>query len=257
MAGIDIPVPELQVVIRPPVIKDIAYMGEQKFLLAMQYLCLDKESLVQDKTLLSSLNNFQVLMKVLEHSQDKTKKEAVITLFQILFPDYVIRMNKNSIILSEGQNNILIDEKNFDYFQSVLKQVLCVNSILQGENIVYNPANKKAKEIADKLMRGRLKAAEIKGKESSNDSVLTRYISILVVGQIVTLQESLQLNLFQLFDLIERYNSYLDWNIDLQIRLAGGTPDKTAESWMRELHSNKATSMAFRKNEMSDQITVF
>jgi hypothetical protein len=46
MAGIDIPISELQLVIHPPTIKDIAYMGEQEFFRAVQYLCVDKEVLI-------------------------------------------------------------------------------------------------------------------------------------------------------------------------------------------------------------------
>ena len=68
MAGIDIPIPELQITAHVPTIKDIAYMGESRFFMAVQYLCLDKESLIYDETLLSALTNFQVLMKVLEQS---------------------------------------------------------------------------------------------------------------------------------------------------------------------------------------------
>ena len=46
MAGIDIPIPELQLIIHVPTIKEIALIGETKFFMAVQYLCLDKESLI-------------------------------------------------------------------------------------------------------------------------------------------------------------------------------------------------------------------
>ena len=167
MAGIDIPIPELQLTVHVPTIKDIAYMGEQQFFTAIQYICLDKESLVQDETLLASLTNFQVLMKVLEQSQDKDKKIALITLLKLLFPEYTAMITKNSIILTtmgESAKTALIDDSNFAIFQQVMREVLCVSSLFQGENIIYNPANDRAKEIADKIMRNRRKVAEQKGK---------------------------------------------------------------------------------------------
>lgn len=238
MAGIDIPIPELQLTIHVPVIKEIALMGETKFFMAVQYLCLDKESLIQDETLLSSLTNFQVLMKVLEQSQDKDKKNAVIMLLTLLFPDYIPVITRNSIILTkQGENQpLLIDDNNFDIFQSVLKEILCVNSLFQGNNIIYNPANDRAKEIAEKLMRGRRKVAEIKSK-GNNESVLTRYISILTIGSnTMSLEDCLNLNMFQIFDLMERYNAFIEWDVDLRVRLAGGKPDKPVESWMRDIH---------------------
>lgn len=238
MAGIDIPIPELQLTIHVPVIKEIALMGETKFFMAIQYLCLDKESLIQDETLLSSLTNFQVLMKVLEQSQDKDKKNAVIMLLTLLFPDYIPVITRNSIILTkQGENQpLLIDDNNFDIFQSVLKEILCVNSLFQGNNVIYNPANDRAKEIAEKLMRGRRKVAEIKSK-GNNESVLTRYISILTIGSnTMSLEDCLNLNMFQIFDLMERYNAFIEWDVDLRVRLAGGKPDKPVESWMRDIH---------------------
>ena len=238
MAGIDIPIPELQLTIHVPVIKEIALMGETKFFMAVQYLCLDKESLIQDETLLSSLTNFQVLMKVLEQSQDKDKKNAVIMLLTLLFPDYIPVITRNSIILTkQGENQpLLIDDNNFDIFQSVLKEILCVNSLFQGNNVIYNPANDRAKEIAEKLMRGRRKVAEIKSKVN-NESVITRYISILTIGSnTMSLEDCLNLNMFQIFDLMERYNAFIEWDVDLRVRLAGGKPDKPVESWMRDIH---------------------
>ena len=240
MAGIDIPIPELQLTVHVPTIKDIAYMGEQQFFTAIQYICLDKESLVQDETLLASLTNFQVLMKVLEQSQDKEKKIALITLLKLLFPEYTAMITKNSIILTivgETAKTVMIDDSNFTIFQSVMRQVLCVNSLFQGENVIYNPANDRAKEIADKIMRNRRKVAEQKGV--SNESVLTRYISILTVAKVISLSECGALNMFQLFDLMERYTGYVEWDTDLKVRLAGGKPDKQVESWMKELYPNK------------------
>lgn len=256
MAGIDIPIPELSLVVHVPTVKDIAYMGEQEFFLAVQYICLEKESLVQDETLLASLTNFQVLMKVLEQSKDKEKKTAITTLLQLLFPNYTSIFTKNSIILRQvdGDNTVLIDTENFDSFQAALKEILCVSSLFQGENIVYNPANKRAKEIADKIMRGRRKVAELKSKESNN-SVLTRYVSVLTVAGVASLEQCLQCNLFQLFDLMERYTSYVEWDADLRVRLAGGKPDKPVESWMRDLHSTK--SNAFNAGGMSDLIQMY
>lgn len=237
MAGIDIPVEELALIIHPPTLRDIAYMGEEKFFSAMQYLCLNKEAFIQDETISSNLNNFQVLMKVLELSQGKEKKRDVIMLLKLLFPDYTTAITPRSIsLMSDGREPIMIDENNFDVLQEAIKQVLCVNSIFQGNNVVYKPANSKAKEIADKLMRGRRKVAELKHGNKS-ESILTRYISILTVGlHCLTIDDCLNLNLFQLFDLIGRYNAFVEWDVDLRARLTGGKPNEQIESWMRDMH---------------------
>ena len=202
--------------------------------MAVQYICLEKESLIQDETLLASLTNFQVLMKVLEQSQDKEKKIAIITLLKLLFPNHTSMITKNGILLVEEDKTVIIDGDNFDIFQQVLSEIFCVSNLFSGDNIIYNPSNARAKEIADKLMRGRQKAAQQKG--NNKESVLTRYVSILIVARVISLNDCDNLNMFQLFDLMERYTAFIEWDTDLKVRLAGGKPDKQVESWMKELH---------------------
>lgn len=241
MVGADIPIPELCLIIHSPTIKEIALMGESKFFTAMQYLCLDKETLIEDETVLATLNNFQVLMKVLEQSKDKEKKAAITTLLMLLFPSYnVVMMPKSIVLTQEGlEQPILIDGDNFEILQEVVKEILCATSLFQGNHVVYNPANAEAKRIMDKIMKGRKKVAEIKAKQEGNSSVLTRYLSILLIGPRIPLKESEEYNLFQLFDAMERYGAYVEWDTDLQVRLAGGKPDKQVETWMRNLYSMK------------------
>lgn len=103
------------------------------------------------------------------------------------------------------------------------------------KEITYNPANEKAKAIADKIMKGRQKIAQIKSQE--HESVFTKYLSILTVGiPSMSLEDCLALTIYQFFDLLERYSLYVAYNIDLRVRLAGGSPDKEAENWMKNIH---------------------
>lgn len=237
MVGQDIPIPEIQTTIHPPRIKEIALMGEKDFFTAMQYLCIDKESLVQDKTVLNSLTNFQVLMKVLGQSQDQQKKVAIQTLLLLMFPTYNSVILPSSILLSAKDKNIItIDNNNFDVVQWYIKQILCANSMFQGSNVIYNPANEAAKKIMDKIMAGRKKVAQLKNG-GNNESIFSRYISILAIGtNTLSLQDCCNLTIFQLFDLVERYSAFTEWDIDLKVRMAGGKPEKTVETWMRDLH---------------------
>lgn len=236
MAGIDIPIPELQTSIHPPKVKDIAYMGEMDFFLAAQYLCIKKEVLIQDKHVLEQVSNFQVLMKILDQSQ---KKSNLSTLLLLLFPQCASTFLPSSIILtSEGTTPVIIDENNFEILQEYVRQVLCLDSLFGHDNITYNPANEAARKIAEKIMKGRQKVAQLKSENGGNESVLTRYLSVLTVGiSGMTLEDCLNLTLFQLFDLMERYSAFIEWDLDTKVRLAGGKPDKTVDSWMRDLHS--------------------
>lgn len=238
MTGIDIPYPPLQLIIHSPTIKEIAYMGEQEFFTAIQYLCIDKDSVTQDENVLLNLSNFQILMKVLEQPTSKGKKVTIQTLLMLLFPKSQILLMPRSINIMDENKVTMIDDSNFEEFQTVVKKVLCLNNLLQGNNVVYNPQGERAKEIAAKIKKGRQRVAAQKAKENSG-SILTRYLSILRIGAQIPLSESIEYNLFQLFDQIERYSAYVEWDTDLRVRLAGGKPDKQVESWMRNLYSMK------------------
>ena len=99
----------------------------------------------------------------------------------------------------------------------------------------FNPGNEAARRIAEKLMRGRQRVAELKG--TANASIFSQYLSMLTIGLgSMSLQDLMDLTMFQLFDLVERYQLYINWDIDLRCRLAGGSPDNKPDNWMKNIH---------------------
>ena len=239
MTGIDIPVPSLQTVIHQPTIKEISYIGEEGFYIAAQYLCLNKKMFIKDESLLETITNFQVLMKVLEQLQQENPmiREYVIALLTLIFPGYKVIFMPQSIILNnmDTKENLLIDDNNFDEIQKLLNQIFCVNSGAMGENTNFNPQGKKAQEIADKIMRGRQRLAAEQGDQKS--SVLARYLSILTIGtNTMPIESCWNLTLYQLYDLVERYTLFVNWDIDVRTRLAGGKPDSKPDNWMKDIH---------------------
>lgn len=101
----------------------------------------------------------------------------------------------------------------------------------------FNPANAKAKEIADKIMRGRQKVAEQKGSATSD--VFTLYISILSVGLQMPITAFRDYTMFMLYDQIERYGLHTSWDLDIKSRLAGGKPEGNPPDWMKDIYSNR------------------
>ena len=148
-------------------------------------------------------------------------------------PKYKILFTPRSILL-QGEESLTIDETNFDSFQEVVKQIFCVNN-KNNQQAGFNPADEKAREIAEKLMRGRQRVAELNG--SANASIFSQYLSILTVGlSSMSLQELMELTMFQLYDLVERYQLYISWDIDIRSRLAGAKPDDKPDNWMKNIH---------------------
>ena len=234
MCGADIPVPQCQLIVHQPKIKEIALIGEQDFFIGAQTLCLNKTMFVEGKEDLANTSNFQIFMMIMSEKEARDKKLAVQQVFQLIFPNNKVLITPRSLVLSGGEQSITIDENNFDYLQDILRMVFCSRNGPMDQQ-AFNPANDKAKEIAQKLMRGRERIAAERG--DSNTSVFSQYLSILTVGLAsMSIQNLMDLTMFQLYDLIERYGLYVNWDIDIRSRLAGGKPDKSPDNWMKNLH---------------------
>lgn len=234
MCGTDIPVPDCQLVIHQPRIKEIALIGEREFFTGVQTFCIDKRMFVQDKALLESTNNFQIFMTIMSEKETADKKLAVQQVATLFFPEYKINFTPRSIIFSGKGGMITVDENNFEPLQDALTAICCLRSG-PGDQQSFNPANDKAAEIARKLMRGRQIVAEQKGE--TNTSIFSQYLSTLTVGlHSMSLQDLMDLTMFQLYDLVERYMLYINWDMDIRSRLAGAKPDSKPDNWMKNIH---------------------
>lgn len=234
MCGSDIPIPQIQLTVHQPKIKEIALIGERDFFVAVQCLNINKNFLNQDKSILQNTNNFQIFMTIMNEKEAKDKKKATQALLSLLFPNHSIIFTPRSISLQEANfSSTIIDSDNFDILQNILKEIFCVSN-QKSQQQGFNPANDKAKEIAEKIMRGRKRVAEING--SDNASIFSQYLSILSVGLQMSLEDLSNLTMFQLYDLIERYQLYISWDIDIRSRLAGAKPDDRPDNWMKNIH---------------------
>ena len=234
IAGIDIPIPELQLTIHQPKIKEIALIGDSDFFTGVQCLNINKNMLVQGETLLEDTNNFQIFMMMMTEKEAADKKAAVLQLFQLIFPKYQVMFTPRSMIVKVDDNTIMVDENNFQYLQEVIREMFCLNS---SSNDIhnFNPGDAKAKEIADKLMRARQRVQAQRNEKDG--SIFVQYVSAVTIGvSSMSLQDCLDLTMYQLFDLVERYSLYMNWDLDIKSRLAGGKPDSKPDNWMKNIH---------------------
>lgn len=234
MTGSDIPIPELEMTLRQPTLKEISYIGETDFFTGIQCLCLYKSMFVEDKEGLANITNFQIFMTVMMERETIDKRLATMQVLQLVFPDYNVLFTPQSLIFQKEDQVVTIDSNNFEALQKVLRSVFCAKNGPMDQQ-AFNPANEKAREIAAKLMRGRQRVAAQNGGE--NASVFSKYLSILTVGlSSMSLSDLINLTMFQLYDLVERYMLYMNWDIDVRTRLAGGKPDSQPDNWMKNIH---------------------
>ena len=235
ICGTDMLIPECNLVAHQPRIKEISFIGESDFFIGAQTLCLHKTMFIEDKTILDSINNFQIFMTIMLQDETKDKKANILNVLNLLFPSYKVNVTPNSLLfIKEGVPPITVDGNNFEALQEVLRLIFCMHNGPMDQQ-AFNPANDKAREIAQKLMRGRQRVAAQNG--NSNLSVFSQYMSILTIGLgSMSLQDLTNLTMFQLYDLMERYTLYTAWDLDVRQRLAGGKPEGTPDNWMKNIH---------------------
>lgn len=234
----DIPFEPAQLIIHVPTIKEIAYIGEDAFFRGCQYLTFSKRSLEQkDKDDLKELTDFEILMTILRNKSleiDKIKlsMEMVLTL---LFPDYKIGFLPMSILLSKEDENHLIDKDNFESFRNIVSEMFCLDYIhgQTGAN-KYNPGGPQARAIVEKFRERERRLAKLKqqGKiEEQSVSVFYTYISILSVGLQKSKNDLFQYSVFQLIDQFRRYGMKTDYELYIQLKIAGAKDLEDIRNW--------------------------
>ena len=125
--GVDIPIPECQIVIHQPTITEISMVGEKVFLSGVQMLCIDKSQFDEGgKKDLSNTTNFQIFMTIMTEKEAKEAKKQVIEALSLIIPNTKVNMTPRALLLNYNDTNIIIDEGNFEEFQNILRQVFCL-----------------------------------------------------------------------------------------------------------------------------------
>jgi hypothetical protein len=136
----------------------------------------------------------------MNEKEAKESKNMVLEALSLIFPNTKVTMTPRALLLNQNDRNVIIDEGNFEYFQNILRQVFCIS--LDKED--YNPANKEAEAIAEKIKKAKARVAHIKGEDVG--SVYARYISSLAIGLKVPLKDLLQCTIYQIRDMLERFS---------------------------------------------------
>ena len=138
-----------------------------------------------------------------------------------------------AIKLSRDEEIHKIDNSNFAEFRQIVNAIFPIRD--DNKHKDYNPSGELAKKIASKLARGRQKAAAAKGGSQKVD-VITRYVSILSVGQKKDMNSYLEYTLYQLFDEHKRFVLKSGYDMYIKAKLAGAQDLKEVEDWMQDIH---------------------
>lgn len=240
LSGQPVVINECNVIITPPKIKEIVACGEEDFFMTLRILGktdLFLEPVRQGNSELKKYNDFQLLLVIL--NEEAKLKQLVDSFFELVFPKYNVRITNNSIdFLMEEKVVGRMTPSGFDSFQKIILDLFDPQKKSKKEE--YNPINDKAKEIAEKIKRGKQKIAELKGKgQKQTKSLFGNYVSILSIGMNIDINILYNYTPFQLYDSFARYllkmqNDYYQ-SIATQPFVDASKLD-TPEEWIGELY---------------------
>ena len=239
MTGADIPIVEIGATLHQPTIKEIGAIGEKNFILGSQCLLINKKTLITVdndlETVLAQTNNFSIFCDLIGQKEMREQKKYIEAVLYLLFPwCKQVFFTPRAIMLKQEEGEIIIDEGNFEALQDVMRIVLKLD-MAGGDD--FNPANEEAAAIAAKLRRGRERvAAQRQAENGGVGSIFSIYLSSLTIALHLPLGELMKLTIFQINDLVERYQLWYAADLDVKVRLAGGKPDSQPENWMKNIH---------------------
>ena len=236
LSGNDIPFIEAQITIHQPTIKEIAYIGEEAFFTGCELINFSKNILSeQDKMNLEDKTNFDILIAILRERNAVMQKNrnCVEMVLALIFPWYTINISNDGIVLEKEEERHLINNDNFEAFKVIFNSMF---SFSREETRDYNPSGDLARQIAEKFRKRQQKLSELKENKKKID-ILSRYVSILAIGEHKDMNSLLNLSVYQLYDEFERFKLKMNYDIYFQAKMAGAKDLKEVEDWMKDIHS--------------------
>lgn len=236
LSGNDLPFPQAQLTIHQPRLKEIAYITQKQFWPGCEILKFNKENLIdQDKIDLSNMSNFNIIMMIIQEKnlQAYQAKLNVLSLLALLFPTKKILLEKGAIQLRDNQTGEVneINEDNFEAFKEIIITMFCLTN---KENKQYNPSGQLAQKIADKIKKGRQKKAKL--APDSKIAILSRYVSILAVGEKKNINDLMNYTIYQLMDEFNRFELKLRYDSWQRFKAAGCSGMDDPEDWLKDIH---------------------
>ena len=238
LSGNDLPFPEAKLIVHQPRLKEIAYITEQRFWSGCELLKFNKEVLAdEDKTDLLNKSNFNIIMMIIQERNLESQQARlnILCILALLFPTSEILLRRQTIQLRNHQTNEVneINEENFDAFKQILISMFCLTN---KENKQYNPSGELAQKIANKIKKGRQQKAKL--APATKISILSRYASILAVGQQKDINDLMNYTVYQLMDEFNRFELKLHFDSWEKYKIAGATGMEDPQDWLKDIHEN-------------------
>lgn len=204
LSGQPVPIKSCNIVIRQPTIKQIVAFKESDFLFAANYLGKPEMHIdrirADNPEQLAAYTDFQIYTALIR--QDPNLKRSVENFLTLVFPDYEISIEEEINFVSDGRKVGMINPFNYEDFKKIVKNLFLFTKVGEKE---YNPANEKARKIAEKLRKGHEKISKMKADTNESATLFGSYVSILSIGMNMDINILYNYTPFQLYNVFIRY----------------------------------------------------
>lgn len=245
LSGQDIPFPEARVTIHQPRLREIALIGENAFYSGAGFLDFSKDLLdAQDKIRLENLNDFDIFMSIILSPEKVTRKsiENAFLVLSLLFPLYTLEVRNQGIILKKDNQEYSINKATFHTFKEILSQMFCLRTGSAASDAQqYRPAGDMAQRIADKLKKRHQTLNKLAAEKDGDKelTILSKYLSILAIGQQKDLNSLMNYTVYQLLEEFQRFQLKMQWDAYVQAKLAGASDLDEVDHWTIDLNKTK------------------
>ena len=211
------------------------FKDENDLLLVLRMMVGSLKEVLQIKD--ENVSEFQTFLGLMVIDTDAfgltvEKKEKFLNFIKACFKDYEMVINQEQFIFKKENEFVILDNTNFNEFKKILSQMYDVPELFKSQSTEYNPASARAARIAATLKKDNQKRAEI-NKTTNKKGIIENYVEILsIVLKIPPSTLCKELTLYTLFGLHRRFLMKTNWDLDIDCRLAGGSPKESPDNWL-------------------------
>lgn len=251
LTGAPIPLISLGLSVKQPTIKEISLIGEDFYFMAVGVFGqsdrelfmsrLDNDGLteqeIRERDMQLSIQmstDYSVFQYYVSSIQEI--RIAIESLFYVIFPELsnVEWLPRIGVQLCFGENSKILTEESFAELKNIITTVFDYSNQAEQEK-AYNPANKMASDIAEKIK----KAKEIRSRQrpdsQKSESVLADICTIVSAVNNIPITEVIDYTYPQLSIMYERCTLLQGYTNQIRMGAFGGIKEEDVIDWTRAL----------------------
>lgn len=209
-------------------------LGETNYFVALQLFTMTAQQLRIETP---GVNGWTILQESLKQKiEGVTDTKVLVHNFIQLFFNQTVNFGPRSLMVMSKDGILNVEPEDFDKLQNLVG-ILGGKELLVPSEETFNPKNRRAAEIAEKMKKARKKLAQIKAAENggvdpeAGHGFLSRYIRTVALGTSNSLEQVNDMTILQLNEIMQVFLAKEAYEIDVQSRLAGAKSDKELIHW--------------------------